>query len=358
MHASKQQYPETTTTAMAAPMDDSVGSEEKLYFLHERIDLLRKEAIDKKLSCIQIKKAAKPFLTQSDRNKTSACFKLALVVACLSCFVGLFYSEAVYRKIKLLQRTFMVMVLPVLDWTVLHGIPCAIPNLFSQDQDRILQPEDCQKCLRISEVPSLLSPSMEEVANGYLDSDLPLLVLPESQSIRISMQDIIKLYLDDEVMYLYTSCDFKSNLNIPKNDHRNFLEGVKEGKHGQFYAHWENCFKESAKLFRKVYKRPDFLPTSVELIPANWILLCSNFTQRDSVKLPFLEQVIILLQMSGSLEVTLKPRDLCSKQCHTLHTIIPEGSALIMTDFFYDLEYSTCAGDSSVTVGLVGKLDL
>ena len=49
-----------------------------------------------------------------------------------------------------------------------------------------------------------------------------------------------------------------------------------------FYNCRQNCFKESAKLFRQVYKRPEFLPSTVELANTNWVFISSNYAPKES----------------------------------------------------------------------------
>ncbi|XP_045156844.1 uncharacterized protein LOC123523208 [Mercenaria mercenaria] len=342
-----------------------VGSkDEKLYFLHNEIEKLTNTCLNRNISYFQIKKSANLFL-RFERKKTISprtVLKTLIFTAVFVCLIAIaFHAEPSKRLVNSYGRHVLIKALPLFDWTCLHGVNCFIPNYFNEGDDRPLEAEDCQNCSRIMKIDVLLAPTMEEIANSYLYKDIPVIVQHSGQAPdKVDIEDIIKLYLDNDVMRLFTSCNFESNVKVKKKDHRTFLEGIRSKDISQYYAHWENCFKEAAKLFRSVYKRPEFLPFSVELTASNWIFLCSNYTENKnlSFQLPYEEQIIVLVQLSGNLDISLRPREPCGEDCKSIHASIPEGGALFVTDFFYDIEYARCNQENSITVGLGGKLDI
>ncbi|XP_060552021.1 uncharacterized protein LOC132713436 [Ruditapes philippinarum] len=335
-----------------------VTTEDKLYSLHNEIKALTDTCHTKNISYFQIKKSAKLFLRFERRKKSSrSSVALTLIAICVSIVAVLFNVESSKRLINSYGRHAFIKVLPLFDWTSLHGMNCIIPNVFNSDDDRLLLKEDCQNCSSITQID--VGVTIEEIANNYLYKDVPVIIQNTQQSAgRVGIHDIVKLYLENDVMRLYTSCNLESNIHLKRKDHRRFLDGIRNKEISQFYIHWENCFKEAAKLFRSLYERPELLPSSVELTPSSWVFICSNFTERKDIRLPYKEQVIVLIQLSGSLDITLNPRKPCTDVCQSIHARIPEGGTLILTDFYYDVEYITCNHGNSITVGLGGKLDI
>ncbi|KAL4227558.1 hypothetical protein ACF0H5_013001 [Mactra antiquata] len=343
---------------MAAPVNESDEVDAKLHQVHYEIVRLQKKCTSRNISDYRIKNAAQSFYPSKEKKRTFS--KLFIFVSSiLTCLVAVIvYVEPMSRLTTYIQRQVLMTTLPVIDWRSLHRIPCIVSNSYKVNEVQSLQTEDCQNCSSITEVGTITEPDIEVVIE-YLDEDVPINInYTVSHVNAVTIDDIIKLYLDDDVMRLYTCCEFDSNIEVRRNDHRKFLEDIRNSKITQYYGVWRNCFTEAAKLFRQVYKRPDYLPFSLELVPSNGIFICSDYTNNSLVEVPFIEEVMILLQITGSQSLTLKPRRPCEETCQPIETILSEGSALVITDYYYDIEFRSCDKDTSINVQLGAKWDI
>ncbi|XP_052796243.1 uncharacterized protein LOC128228782 [Mya arenaria] len=272
---------------------------------------------------------------------------------------GLLSNQSCNQFMKHSFRRTIIHVLPFLDWTQLYETNCFVPNPLAESFDRPLLNEDCKICSNVSEVTVLLDTSEEDIANHFSESDMPLVILGQNLQPTVSMETLAELYLDEENMNIYTSCEFASSLPIMEvRNQRGLLLKARAKQIHNFYASWQNCFTEAAKTFRQLYTKPEFLPSALELDASNWVFICEQYTERKLIKMPMLDQFMVLLQLNGELELIFTPRQPCLNNCTQLTTTLEKGGSLMVTDFLYDIEYVTCLSRSSLTVGLAGRIDL
>lgn len=81
-------------------------------------------------------------------------------------------------------------------------------------------------------------------------------------------------------MYIHTH----THACMPKHPYNIYAACRKEINQKLFFDCRQNCFTEAAKQFRQVYRKPDYLPASVELDVSNWVFVCSQYTGRKTVK--------------------------------------------------------------------------
>ena len=63
------------------------------------------------------------------------------------------------------------------------------------------------------------------------------------------------------------------------------------------YFNRENCDKDAAKVLRKYYKRPYFLPPMAEAVEGNWFIVSSAQNMTLHVSSLFLQITIVLISI-------------------------------------------------------------
>ncbi|XP_052279393.1 uncharacterized protein LOC127877494 [Dreissena polymorpha] len=357
----------TCADKMADTDEDVISStEQNCNIIENELIVLYQRCQNNRKSSRQIRNAAKLFLEEVDPNEKrlkqhSVLFPWFFIVTCSAVVIGvLLLNDDVYRLATSSWRKSLIKVLPVFDWASLHSVQCLIHNPLSKNGMRELQLKNCEVCTNIRKVSVLEDHTAGELIDQFIDRDEPVLVhRVASLQPSISVQELTELFVDNDLMSIYTGCEFESNL--PSHEVRNqraLLMGIRDGRIYSYYARWRNCFAEAAKLFRQVYRRPEYIPASVELSPSNWVFICSEFTDRRTLEMPVQDEFMVLAQLLGSMELALTPREPCKGNCTQIKATLNQGDTLLLTDFFYDLEYITCTSDTSITVGLVGKIDL
>ncbi len=85
----------------------------------------------------------------------------------------------------------------------------------------------------------------------------------------------------------YRVCNIQTNLRVSYGDLGKVMRKLYSPHTTQWFLHWENCQKESAKATRQFYKRPYFVSNSLDFTGSNWVLMSSDFRGRVYKKVYF-----------------------------------------------------------------------
>lgn len=96
---------------------------------------------------------------------------------------------------------------------------------------------------------------------------------------------------------------------------------------------WENCGRKASKIFKRLYKRPEFLPLSFEIAAQHWIFVSNKFKHNIYIKVPISQRVVLFSQIKGQSEVKLISES-CKTICKEKRISVKKGQILTFTDMW------------------------
>ncbi|XP_071080536.1 uncharacterized protein [Haliotis cracherodii] len=340
--------------------DNDMSFQEKIEYIDQEIRKLHVFCVNSGYSSSQIERFVDPF-TQSIKSVnrerwTRRAIRLAIFVVVAA---ALFYIDPVYKLMCVVGKKSAISVLPVWDWTKIYHSSCLVDNpLYTGGQ---LTSEDCEMCESLTGIERVSSLEKEDILDLYLKRDHPVIVEDGTRGWltpdEYSIAKIAEAYQLSRVLREHSSCGFSSNLRQQYKEHRKLLNKAAKGEVSNYFAHWENCFPDAAKAFRYLYKRPYFLPPTVEIGINNHVFIASNYTGKVPKRIDMSQSMLVLAQVKGSMQVTVRPRDPCNTVCESMTETLKEGEIFVATDLLWSLEYIPYAKDESISIGLGGSFD-
>ncbi|CAI9716158.1 Hypothetical predicted protein [Octopus vulgaris] len=307
--------------------EKSLSIEEKLALVEKEFCVLRDFCLKSGYSPLQIEEATTPFLNSIKKAKRK---KWARFVVQFFMFVifayGLFSYDPVYRVLLAYGRQTSIKI--------------------------------CENFEPIAHVTNI---SAEEVVEKYIYSEKPLIVSDgiEEGSLfqNLSIQLLEELYHNHPILVDYEPCSFRSNFKKQYLYPHTILKKAVSGELTGYYAHWENCFKPAAKVFREYYKRPYFLSPVVQMDDTNWIYISSGFKSTTFRPIDIKSTLIILIQAKGQINFQLSPKNPCGNLCPVLNGILDEGEILLFVPFIWSMEYLPSDEEENLSVGIGANFD-
>ncbi|CAG2169294.1 unnamed protein product [Oppiella nova] len=118
-----------------------------------------------------------------------------------------------------------------------------------------------------------------------------------------------------DIEEIYDSNDWKNiclfRSNIKTSDHLTLLKKMRSNKVFQ-----ENCDQKTEKQMRKYYKRPEIVPSMLELTKSNWILVSQNYTglQFKLIDPSPGTQALLMIQIRGENRIKAEPKEFCASR--------------------------------------------
>ncbi|GAB1599292.1 uncharacterized protein LOC115216908 [Argonauta hians] len=343
-----------------------VSAEEKCLSIQEKIALVEKEfcvlrdfCLKSGYSPLQIEEATTPFLNSIKKAKRK---KWARFIVQFFMFIvlayGLFSYDPVYRFLVAYGRQTSMKLLPVWDWTGMYYKECLVNNPYFSEAD--LREEDCGACENYEPIPRVSNISAEDVVEKYIYPEKPLIVSDgiEEGSLfqNLSIKLLEELYHGHPILADYEPCSFRSNLKKIYYYPHTILKKAASREITGYYAHWENCIKPAAKVFRGYYKRPYFLSPVVQMDDTNWIYISSYFNSTTYRPVDIDSSLIILIQAKGQIKFQLRPREPCSNLCPVVNDVLKEGEILLLVPYIWSMEYLPSNEEENVSVGVAAKI--
>uniref|UniRef100_A0A1B0EZ43 Putative phosphatidylserine-specific receptor ptdserr n=1 Tax=Lutzomyia longipalpis TaxID=7200 RepID=A0A1B0EZ43_LUTLO len=117
-----------------------------------------------------------------------------------------------------------------------------------------------------------------------------------------------------------------------------------------WYFGWSNCNHEIAKILRKHYSSPYFLPKSSENNAIDWIFMGvpgkGAHLHVDNVRLPSWQA-----QLKGTKEWILAPPPECYYRCFSFSTIVTPGEIIVLDTNRWYHQTNVLPGEVSITIG-------
>jgi hypothetical protein len=87
---------------------------------------------------------------------------------------------------------------------------------------------------------------------------------------------------------------------------------------------WSNCGRKSSKSFKRLYKRPDFLPLSSEISSQNWLFISNKYEHKLYIQVPITQRIILFSQIKGRSNVKIISED-CNNICKEENLVLNKG---------------------------------
>lgn len=120
-------------------------------------------------------------------------------------------------------------------------------------------------------------------------------------------------------------------------------------KNDSWFLHFRNCEHKTIKITRLLFGKPYFYPAHLEMPYTTWIIMSNNYRKISPRDLN-LDGLIVVMQLKGSIRVTLRAKAKCDQICSELVAVIHEGESLVYSTKLWMTEYMpTNTTDTSIS---------
>ncbi|KAL9963633.1 hypothetical protein ACROYT_G027159 [Oculina patagonica] len=340
-------------------LSSNATEEEKNLSLKEKVNLIDNEIRQLYEFCTkagytqpQIEQCAQPLLALQNREMHIKWFRRLFSFALLVALIAfLFAYDPTYRQICIYGKFITMKALPYWDWTEIYDRECIIDNPYYVRDE--MTEEDCNVCRKLRSIKRVSNVSQSDIADDYLFSNVPVIVtdaMDDWDALKtFDINFLAELYGSNEVLRDSPSaCQFQST--TPEyGTPQQLLSAVKSGELQKFQAFWENCEKESAKVFRQYYRRPYFLPPMAEATEGNWFIVSSE--ESKTLTVSWDASATWMAQVKRSARFRLTPNDICRNICHKIVVKLDPGEVLTVPDKMWSVSYKPVGSDPVVTFG-------
>ncbi|CAC5404781.1 unnamed protein product [Mytilus coruscus] len=334
--------------------------QDKLDYVDHEIRLLHQFCKQTGYSAHKINEFAEPFVVECKKGQRKYSFRILSLMTCIVVLFGIVsYALVSHPFGQALIRITAIQFYPLYEWMQIHNNDCLVKNPLFVDQ--YLTEEDCQLCSDITDVKRISDLTEVQFVAEFMKTGQHVIVKDGMRDWLESMTSLtigkIKdIYQKDPAFFDSEPCDLSTNL--PYQDVDEFMEEEHKIKQG-YYISWTNCVKQTAKAMRRFYKRPYFLPSSVEMFEQNFIYFSKKYKHKEIVEFKTETAIIILLQLKGRSTFNLFPEDLCNTSCIPIQDTLNEGQILIAmnTHKVWTLDIQGTDGEENIAIGIEGNFN-
>ncbi|XP_067036007.1 uncharacterized protein [Acropora muricata] len=338
-------------SSQATEEEKNLSLQEKLNLIDDEIRQLYEFCSNAGYTHLQIEQCARPLLDVQNREKHIKWFRglccLGLVV---SIIVLLFVCDPAYRQVCIYGKFVAMKALPYWDWTVIYDQDCFIENPYYV-QDKLTE-DDCNTCKDLQSIQRIFEADQSDIAENNLYTNTPVIVTDATKQWdavnKFNIDFLAKMYEDYDLLAENHECQFQSTVPEYENP-QDLLSALKTGELTNFQAFWENCQKEAAKLFRKYYRRPYFLPPMAEATEGNFFIV--SMGQKKSLHVSWDASASWIAQIKGSSKFVLKPVEICSNICHNVRVNLEPGEILTVTNAMWRVSYKPASQGPVISFG-------
>ncbi|XP_037092102.1 uncharacterized protein LOC119112158 [Pollicipes pollicipes] len=344
---------------------------ESLAALDQDLLSLHQYCSQSNLSPEEVREALRPLVSavqwsgtiDTARSVTRCIVAVLLICAAVILLMGTTPFQEVATSVGQQAHTYariaMVKVLPYWDWSTLCDLRCLIENpLYQNPNPPERSADNCHTCESMSELDRLSNVSVAAFTENYMRLDRPIIVTDATKSWpafgepAFDRHRLVEMFKDDKLADSHP-CELLTNLMVRRNM-KLLLDKMSNPVIKKWFAHWENCDKMVAKALRTMYRRPYFLPTTVDTTESNWVLVSSNYTGSVYKMLPVVNDLVWMAQVQGTSLVRLAARDPCTTVCPEIVDTLRPGEILVFTDFMWMMDYMPGHGTDNVAIGTAG----
>lgn len=106
----------------------------------------------------------------------------------------------------------------------------------------------------------------------------------------------------------------------------------------RWFLQLRNCQFRAVKSSRQFIKRPYYYPVHLEPYYSSWLIMGHNYRHRQQQEI-YLQGLIILQQLWGAMDVSLKPKTPCDN-CPNINVQLKEGESLVFSTDLWLLSYA------------------
>ncbi|XP_065186932.1 uncharacterized protein LOC135817637 [Sycon ciliatum] len=283
---------------------------------------------------------------------------------------GAFYFNPTYNWISAHARLASIQFIPYYDFTKMYNDQCLVNNPLYEEPTQELSCDICKELGDAIESVTAAEASPSVIMNDFLDIQVPVVITKALGSWpavnnKLDLDDIYKLYKESKVLRDNFSTGPHCQIVGPRDTFEDVLDALgKREDVTSFSAAWQNCEIKAYKEFRKLYRRPDFLPPAAEASQYNTVITsfgkkkeAGEFTSQSLGLVQGENDLAVWIgQVSGELHYTISPVGECSK-CQTFDVYLGENDFLIVPLDLWEVSYrpvSASAPDAyAIMSGLV-----
>ncbi|XP_068685909.1 uncharacterized protein [Montipora foliosa] len=338
-------------SSQATEEEKNLSLQEKLNLIDDEIRQLYEFCSKAGYTQPQMEKCARPLLDLQSREKHIKWFRGLFYFALMMGFIALlFVCDPTYRQICIYGKFLAMKALPYWDWTVIYDQDCLIDNPYYV-QDGLTE-DHCNSCKDLLSIKRISGADQSDIAEDYLFTNTPVIVTDATEQWdavnKFNIDFLAEMYQSNELLTETTGCQFQST----SAEHENpqiLLSAYKSGELTNFQAFWENCEKEPAKLFRKYYRRPYFLPPMAEATEGNFFIV--SLEQNKTLHVSWEASASWIAQIKGSSKFVLKPNEICSSICHKVFMKLYPGEILTVTNEMWSVSYKPASSGPVISFG-------
>lgn len=317
---------------------------------------------------------------------------ITATVAILS--ASIYYIPALNWNASAIGRLVLInCVLPYYNWKPLYNSRCLIER--SQEGEQIgkayteFTTDDCAVCENLGNLNQkksipygsvkwsiLFSDQIDRISNAtygrlqsvYLSRDHPVLIIDSHDIWREPNVDFpdedanfIDFLLTIPQLRYSIPCNIGTNLLKIRNGSPKLQtllrQSSKLGSKGWF-LHFRNCDFDAVKASRAIIatqNRPYFLSTHLPPFHFSWLLLSQNFETKIAKRLP-LNDLAIVLQLSGKLKGRLTVPKECKTICSDLEFKLNAGEALVFNAQLWKFYYHNINLQANLTITFIQEI--
>ncbi|XP_031634291.1 uncharacterized protein LOC116347716 [Contarinia nasturtii] len=281
------------------------------------------------------------------------CISIVIAILCASIYYIPFlnWNASAIGRLALIK-----LVLPYYDWQHLYRSRCLIEQA---KEDKFTYKDEakgyyefnkdkCAICEKLSGIDRISSTTYATLQSVYLSRDNPV-IIDDSHAVWPNQPDVsenfIEFLFDLPDLRNSIPCNIGTNLlqvrsgNSPKLQH--LLRQMSKIDSKGWFLHFRNCDFDAVKSSRLIFPlkhRPYFISSHLPPFHTSWILLSKHYNISTEKHLP-VKDLVIVLQMSGTLSGRLTVRRDCKEICSDQMLKLNAGESLVfnaqMWDFYY-----------------------
>uniref|UniRef100_A0A915K2D9 Uncharacterized protein n=1 Tax=Romanomermis culicivorax TaxID=13658 RepID=A0A915K2D9_ROMCU len=268
------------------------------------------------------------------KRKMNLKFKSSFVVPLLFSFTCLLFVNAIFDKNEFLwailvpARILLKTVLSDWNWLQWHESKCLIPNMFHKELHQDENESQCWPCETIKKFKPIKKHLNKEEVFEYLMRRQP--VVENSIEEAVDYNQLVSCFINGTIKF--RPVDTMSSLMQPLINRAfklNFPWIIQK----------KLMQRDEKQAFRKIIKKPAFVPNSFDCTGSHWIMTSKSYTPKAFKALSSESPWIWLTQIKGQSRLRLFSK--CRGLCNDIDIVVNESSSILVSQRFWDLTYMT-----------------
>lgn len=200
-------------------------------------------------------------------------------------------------------------------------------------------------------IDSLTNATYKTIQNAYLLRNIPVVVKDShkswadlSKSQHGETMEFTEFLQTQTKIMESVPCNLETNLlwHSTGNIRKLFKQVHNTPEITSWFLHFRNCQFSAVKASRTIFghtQKPYYLSSHLPPFYSSWILISQNYDVSKKWKQLKVRGLVMVLQLSGSIECIVEARSACFEECGQYKITLLTGEALIFMDRMWDFHY-------------------